>query len=240
MDGFVGTSGWHYEHWQGLFYPPELDRSRWLEHYSRRFGTVEINNSFYRMPSETAFTAWRRATPESFVFAVKASRYITHIKRLRDSRTPVDNFIARARLLGSKLGPVLYQLPPGLPRDDARLEAFLQILPRGVRHVFEFRHESWLVPEVLALLRRHSAGFCVFDMPGLQCPLAATAKFAYIRFHGSTALYSTRYTDEELAGWAERLRGLDAGVEDMYIYFNNDARAYAVENAVKLKELLER
>jgi len=193
---YIGTSGWHYDHWRYLFYPDKLPKAKWLEFYSRHFTTVELNNSFYRLPSEEAFAAWRDSSPASFTFAVKVSRFITHIKRLKNVEQPVDTFLGRAKILKDKLGPLLYQLPPNMHRNDDRLESFLSILPPGLKHTLEFRHESWLDNGVFEILRQYNTGLCVFDMPGLSCPLAATADFAYIRFHGSTGLYSSCYSDE--------------------------------------------
>ena len=239
MQYHIGTSGWHYEHWQHLFYPDKLAKAKWLEFYARHFTTVELNNSFYRLPSEQAFAAWRDSSPANFTFAVKVSRFITHIKRLKNSEEPVDTFLTRAKILGEKLGPLLYQLPPNMHRSDDKLESFLSILPQGLKHVFEFRHESWLDDKVFEILRRYNVGLCVFDMPGLTCPLVATTDFAYIRFHGSTGLYSSCYSDDELAEWARRLASLPSKVKTVYAYFNNDAEAFAVRNAMTLRDYLE-
>lgn len=236
---YIGTSGWHYKHWQGLFYPEGLSKSKWLEFYANHFDTVEINNSFYRLPSEAVFAAWHDASPSNFTFAVKVSRFITHIKRLKDSGELVAKFIARAAILGEKLGPLLYQLPTNMHRDPDRLESFLAILPRGMRHVFEFRHESWFDERIYEILQRYNIAFCVFDMPSFTCPLVATADFAYIRFHGSVGLYWSCYTDEELASWAGKLVNLAQKLKAIYIYFNNDAEAFAVKNAVTLRTSLE-
>ncbi len=236
---YIGTSGWHYEHWRGLFYPEKLAKARWLEFYAGHFTTVELNNTFYRLPSENAFDTWRNSTPADFTFAVKVSRFITHIKRLKDVGEPVERFIARAGILGNKLGPLLYQLPPNMHRNDDRLESFLSTLPRGVRHVIEFRHESWLDEGVFAILRKYNVGFCVFDMPDVTCPIVATADFAYIRLHGSTGLYFSCYSDGELMSWAKRLKNLAQSLKAVYVYFNNDAEAYAVSNARTLRTYLE-
>jgi uncharacterized protein YecE (DUF72 family) len=236
---YIGTSGWHYEHWRGLFYPEKLDKARWLEFYAGHFTTVELNNTFYRLPSENAFDTWRDSTPADFTFAVKVSRFITHIKRLKDVGEPLERFIARAQILGDKLGPLLYQLPPNMHRNDDRLESFLSTLPPVVRHVIEFRHESWLDEEVFDILRRYNVGLCVFDMPDVTCPIVATADFAYIRFHGSTGLYFSCYSDGELMSWAKRLKNLAQNLKAVYVYFNNDAEAYAVSNAKTLRAYLE-
>lgn len=231
---YIGTSGWHYEHWRGLFYPPELPKTRWLDFYARHFTTVELNNTFYRLPTEKAFTSWRESSPKGFLYTVKVSRFITHIKRLKNVDEALENFLVRARLLEDKLGPLLYQLPPNMRRNDEMLESFLSILPPGLCHVFEFRHESWLDDKVFALLQRHNAGLCVFDMPDFTCPLVATADFAYIRFHGSSGLYSSCYSDEELFDWARKISQLSQNLEAVYIYLNNDAQAFAVRNAQTL------
>ncbi len=236
---YIGTSGWVYPHWRDVFYPPKLPQSKWLEFYTGHFSTVELNNSFYRLPSEQTFSNWRATSPEGFRYAVKVSRFITHIKRLKDVAEPIETFLQRARHLNEKLGPLLYQLPPNMHRNDERLESFLQLLPKGLRHVIEFRHQSWLDEEVFDILRRHNIGFCVFDMPGLPCPLLTTADFAYIRFHGSTGLYFSRYSDEELEEWARRISRLAKDLDTVYIYFNNDAEGFAIKNAQTMAERLQ-
>jgi uncharacterized protein YecE (DUF72 family) len=235
---YIGTSGWVYPHWRGVFYPPKLPQSKWLEYYTGLFSTVELNNSFYRLPSEQAFSNWRDSSPEGFRYAVKASRFITHIKRLKDVAEPIETFIERARHLHEKLGPLLYQLPPNMHRNDERLASFLSLLPKGLRHVIEFRHQSWLDEAVLDMLRQHDIGFCVFDMPDLPCPSLATADFAYIRFHGSSGLYSSCYSDGELGEWASKISRLAKDIDTVYIYFNNDAEGYAISNAQTLASKL--
>jgi uncharacterized protein YecE (DUF72 family) len=236
---YIGTSGWHYEHWRDRFYPEKLSKPEWLEFYASHFNTVELNNSFYRLPSEAAFTTWYRSSPPHFTFAVKVSRFITHIKRLKNSEQAVENFISRVKILREKLGPLLYQLPPNMHRNDEVLEAFLANLPQGLEHVIEFRHSSWLEEKVFAILRKYKVGLCVFDMPSFTCPLVATADFAYIRFHGSSGLYFSCYSDEELAGWAKRIGTLAGELKTVYIYFNNDAEAFAVRNAKTIRGYLQ-
>jgi uncharacterized protein YecE (DUF72 family) len=233
---FIGTSGWHYDHWRGRFYPDKLGRSEWLDYYARHFRTVELNNTFYRLPSESTFASWYSKSIPNFIFAVKVSRFITHVKRLKDCGEPLTTFLDRAGILKEKLGPLLYQLPPGMHRDDSTLKAFLTILPAGLKHVFEFRHESWLDEGIFKLLGRYGAGLCVFDMPDFKCPLMATADFAYVRFHGSAGLYESCYSDTELADWAERIKNLE--VSEVYIYFNNDAEGYALDNARTIERYL--
>jgi len=236
---WVGTSGWHYDHWRERFYPRELPKPKWLEFYSRSFATVELNNSFYHLPSEKAFASWRDSSPQSFAFAVKVSRFITHLKKLRDAEEPLTNFLSRAKLLDRKLGPLLYQLPPNLHRNERLLESFLSMLPSSLSHVFEFRHQSWLVQEVFSLLRRYNIGFCIFDMPDFTTPIEVTADFAYIRFHGSSMMYGGCYSDEELTDWAQRIAGLAQDVKAVYAYFNNDAEGFAVSNALTLMRKLD-
>ncbi len=238
---WIGTSGWHYAHWRGAFYPHQLPARDWLPYYAQRFPTVELNASFYRQPKTSTWQLWRNVAPEGFRFAVKASRFLTHIRRLADPQEPLDRLLSGARLLGDRLGPLLYQLPPGFHRTQenvSRLEAFLPLLPADALHAIEFRHKSWFVDETTELLRRHGVAFCSFDMVGLECPLLATAAFAYLRFHGSEALYASNYTDEMLEGWAARLRELAREVDEMYVYFNNDALGYAIANASTLSRLL--
>ena len=235
----IGTSGWHYDDWRKRFYPEKMPKTAWLEFYTRHFPTVELNNSFYRLPSEKAFTTWREDSRQDFLFAVKVSRFITHVKRLKGVEEALEKFLAGARFLGEKLGPLLYQFPPNMHRNDQLLESFLALLPPGLQHVFEFRHPSWLEDRVFHILREHSAGFCVFDMPDFTTPVVATTSFAYLRFHGSTGLYSSCYSEEELERWAGRIAELGRGLEAVYVYFNNDTEAFAVMNAQALERLLK-
>lgn len=235
----IGTSGWVYAHWKGIFYPKELPQSRWFEHYARHFTTVEINNTFYRLPKEPTFDRWREQAPEGFIYAVKASRYITHLKHLRECTEPVGRFLGRARRLGDHLGPVLYQLPPHWGADPERLEAFARLLPQDLVHVFEFRNRHWFIDLVRQVLERYGLSFCIFSLPGAQCPLWVTGQAVYIRFHGSDWAYGGRYSREELSPWAQRIQGFLTQGHDVYAYFNNDAFGYALENARELKDMIE-
>jgi uncharacterized protein YecE (DUF72 family) len=236
----IGTSGWVYPHWRGIFYPPDLPQVRWFAHYAGLFSTVEINNTFYRLPGEEVFKGWREQAPAGFVYAIKASRYLTHVKRLKEAEEPLARLLERARLLEDHLGPVLYQLPPRWQLDLGRLEAFLALLPPDVTHVFEFRDDRWLVEPVFAALERHGAAFCIVSMPGIECPVRATAETVYIRFHGTQFLYGDRYSPEALAGWAEHIGRFLAAGRTVYAYFNNDAWAFAPQNALELREMVGR
>jgi uncharacterized protein YecE (DUF72 family) len=237
---FLGTSGWHYDHWRGQFYPPELPKKDWLAFYAQHFNSVEINYSFYHLPLESTFTNWHETVPRRFCFAVKASRYITHIKRLKDSQDSLQKFTDRAKCLKENLGPILYQFPEGFHRDDARLEEFLTLLDKKLRHVFEFRHRSWMEDNVFNLLHKYNAALCIFDMPGFTSPMEITTDFSYVRFHGKGELYSGSYPDNDLADWAAKLHQASAALKTIYIYFNNDAGGYAVQNALTLRKNLEK
>ncbi len=232
----VGTSGWTYPHWRGRFYPHSLPQRAWLAYYARHFPTVEVNYTFYRLPEATTFAAWRAAVPGTFVFAVKASRFITHLTRLRAGRGPVRRLLARAGRLGQTLGPVLFQLAPTFACDEARLAAFLAGLPPGRRYAIEFRHESWHRESVYRLLRRHRVACCVCDGPGLPRRIVRTAPFVYVRFHDSGAGRGG-YSEAQLRWWAGQIRDVSGG-RTAYLYFNNDWEAFAVRNAARLADLL--
>jgi uncharacterized protein YecE (DUF72 family) len=231
----VGCSGWNYKSWRGPFYPPTLPASAWLQHYAAHFRAVEINNSFYRLPEGSRFASWRAAVPNGFVFAVKASRFLTHMKRLHDPEEPIARLFERVTALGPTLGPVLYQLPGSMPQDLLRLETFLRALPPRVQHVLEFRHPSWYAPEVYALLERHGAALCLHDKEGSVIDGPPVGPFMYVRFHGTTGRYHGSYADETLADWARRLVEAWRGGRDVYAYFNNDPDAEAVRNAAALQ-----
>jgi uncharacterized protein YecE (DUF72 family) len=233
---WVGTSGWMYRHWRGAVYPPDLPGARWLAHYAREFDTVEINNSFYRLPSPETFDAWAGQVPRDFRFAVKASRFLTHMKKLKDPVAPLANILGHARALGPKLGPVLYQLPPRWRADVGRLREFLALLPGDVDHVLEFRDPSWYVPAVCDALAEFRVGFCQHDLRGEPTPDWVTGRVVYVRFHGPTGrAYAGRYDLNHLRSWARRVRGLPG---DVYVYFNNDEAGHAVANARELRSLL--
>jgi uncharacterized protein YecE (DUF72 family) len=234
----IGCSGWEYKHWAGDFYPADVPRTRWFQHYASVFDTVEINNTFYRLPEERTFAVWAERAPARFLYAVKASRFLTHMKKLKDPEEPLDRLFTRMGPLGRHLGPVLYQLPPGLRRDDGRLEHFLQALPRGVRHVVEFRDPSWYAEDVLQLLDRFRVALCLHDMRGSASVRERIGPFVYVRFHGATGNYGGGYSDERLEGWAGWLQAQRAQGHDVFAYFNNDVGGHAPRNALTLRRLM--
>jgi uncharacterized protein YecE (DUF72 family) len=230
----IGTSGWHYDDWAGLFYPADLPKSKWLKYYAEHFDTVEINNTFYRQPKPETFTNWRKQAPKNFLFVVKANRFITHIKRLKDAQEPLERFFEGVRLLKSNLGPILYQLPPSMHKDLDRLKAFLKVLPKKLIAVFEFRHESWFSEDAYELLKEFNAGFCIHDF--VDVPRIITSDVIYLRFHGTTGRYQGSYSKSALRGWANWVKDNIKGKKAFFAYFNNDYNAYAVHNAKTLKE----
>lgn len=233
----IGTSGFSYPHWRhGVFYPERWPAARELEYYAERFPTVELNNPFYRLPRAETFAAWSRRVPEGFVFAVKASRYITHIRRLHAAGPALRLFLRRAEKLGGKLGPILFQFPSAWRINLERLESFLPLLPPRRQFAFEFRHESWFVPPVFELLRAHGAAWCQAIRPDLPPPpKVITAPFTYLRFHSGTG-EGGNFTEAELRAWARAVRAQSRGAA-VYAYFNNDWQAFALANARRLTQL---
>ena len=232
----VGTSGWQYRDWKGAFYPDELPQRRWLDFYATRFSTVEVNNSFYRLPDGDTFERWCRETPPGFVVTVKASRFITHLKRLKDPEDPVGLLWERATRLGPRLGPILFQLPPRFPADPDRLSSFLRVLPSRMHPAFEFRDPSWHTPQVFRLLDRAGAALVWADLPGARIHLPVTAGRAYVRFHQGRP-HAAGYTADKLRRWADRISELELG--EGWLYFNNDPGGAAPRDAVRLRTLLE-
>ncbi|WP_295878954.1 DUF72 domain-containing protein [uncultured Thiohalocapsa sp.] len=235
---YIGTSGWSYDHWVGPFYPEHLPVDQRLAHYAGRLPSAEINNSFYQLPSEATLAHWRAAVPEGFVFSAKASRWIAHMKKLKDPADTLPPFLERMAALDPKLGPVLFQLPPRWHRNTRRLAAFLDTLDRLDRRrrwVFELRDHSWLTADTLALLRGHNAAFCIYELDGFATEHAVTADFVYIRLHGPDGPYRGRYDDAALDAWASRIRDWLGGDLDVYCYFDNDEAGHAVQNALALE-----
>jgi uncharacterized protein YecE (DUF72 family) len=233
----IGCSGWQYRHWRADFYPAELPQHEWLDYYAQRFDTVEINNTFYRLPDAATFAAWGRRVPRGFLYAVKASRFLTHMKKLKDPEEPIARFFTRAKRLGGTFGPLLYQLPPRWPVNLERLETFLKALPRRRRHAIEFRDPSWYADEVFALLERHNVTVCVHDMAGSASGRLAIGPFVYVRFHG-VQKYSGRYDDRTLDAWADWLAACARAGKPIYAYFNNDTGGHAPRDAVRLREMV--
>lgn len=233
----IGTSGWHYDHWRGIFYPAELRPAQRLAFYARHFDSVEINNTFYRLPAEKTVQTWFDTTPEHFCFAVKAGRFITHMKKLQQPEAGLARMAPALKALGTKCGPVLFQLPPRWKKNTQRLAQFLASLPEALPCAFEFRDTSWHHPDIYALLRQHNAAFCIYDLAGFCAPLELTANFAYMRLHGPDRAYAGSYSSKALRQWAAHIRRWQ-DLKQVYVYFDNDEAAYAVRNALSLKELL--
>ncbi len=234
----IGTSGWHYKHWVGPFYPAGMPSAKMLSFYVERFDSVELNNSFYHLPKKSSLENWRDSTPEGFRFAVKGSRFITHMKKLKDPEQALKRFFDCAEILEPKLGPILFQLPPNWELDAERFETFLNALPDHHRYAFEFRNASWSVPQIYDLLGRHRAAYCIFDLAGTQSPMEVTTDFAYIRLHGPGGKYQGSYSDPALSKWAERITKWKSELNSVYVYFDNDDSGYAAHDALRLKELL--
>lgn len=241
---YVGTSGFTYAHWGGgVFYPADLAQTKWLEYYSQHFTTVEINASFYHLPKRTVFENWHRRTPKNFVFSVKGSRFITHVKKIRGTSEPLERFFAAVSGLSEKLQVVLWQLPPGLRANPEILKGFLELIRRhpvgrATRQAFEFRHESWFTEDIYAVLRSFGACLSIAHSRRFPCAEELTADFVYLRFHGGSALYASNYSRRELAVWAKKCKTWLKEGKDIYAYFNNDVGGYAVANAKTLTKLL--
>lgn len=237
----IGTSGWSYSGWRGPLYPPDLATKDWLSFYATRFATAEINTSFYRTPTLEAVTAWREQTPREFAFAWKASKFITHWKRLTER---CENSIAlmqtRFELLGPKLAVVLFQLPPQFARNAERLDAFLAMLPPRYRYAFEFRHKSWYDHEVLALLRARNVALCISDHGDAPAPWLATARHVYVRGHGPSGRYHGSYSGRTLQRWAKAILKWQSERRDVFVYFDNDQKAAAPKDAVRLIRMIAR
>jgi uncharacterized protein YecE (DUF72 family) len=238
MTIFIGTSGWHYGHWRGPFYPDDLTPEQMLRFYSTQFEAVEVNSSFYRLPQRATLLVWKEATPDCFVFAFKASRYLTHMKKLTDAGDALAAMLERARVLGPKLGPVLFQLPPRWRVDVDRLRQFLAILPRDIRAAFEFRDPSWFSDAVYESLRESAAGFCIYDLGGTTSRQIVTSDLAYVRLHGPGGPYQGLYDTGTLSNWADSISAWNAEGRDVYCFFDNDEHGYATRNARELRALL--
>ena len=233
----IGTSGWSYPHWEGVFYPPCLPQKKWLLYYSQFFDTVEINSSFYHLPRATTFSKWKESTPSGFIFSVKASRYITHIKKMKEVEEPLNRFYEVARELGDRLGPLLFQFPPQLKFNREIFSSFVELLSSDFRYVFEFRNESFFAGEVYEILKEKDICLCFSDTPSFPYQEVVTSSFIYLRLHGHGSLYTDFYSEEELKEWGAKIR-FWLGERDVYCYFDNDYEGFAVKNAQRLKEIL--
>ena len=240
MTARIGTSGWSYDHWENVLYPPGMPSRDRLAAYVSRFDTVELNASFYRWPRDTTFSGWRRRLPAGFALSVKAPRGLTHAKKLYAPEVWIERIARCWHELGDRRAVLLVQLPPNLERDDSRLEYFLAALPDWIRVAVELRHPSWNDDAVFSLLERHGAAYCVMSGAGLPCILRATAPFVYLRLHGPDhdSLYGGSYSDRDLAWWADRIREWSASAHEVYVYFNNDGGGNAVRNAETLRRML--
>lgn len=235
----IGTSGWQYKHWRGTFYPEDVKVKDHFTYYQKYFDTIEINNSFYRIPAKETFEKWKNQVNPDFNYVVKANRFITHMKKLHDTEDVLNNFLANAAALGNKLSVILFQLPPGWQVNTQRLESFLKLLPKDVRCTFEFRNETWYTHEVYALLEKYNCAFCIYHLAGHLSPLKVTANFVYVRLHGPGGKYQGSYSADALNEWAGRCKQWAAEGKDVYVYFDNDDNGYTAFNAISLKKLTE-
>ncbi len=236
----IGTSGWHYGHWEGPFYPDKTPSEKYLEYYSKFFNTVEINSSFYRMPDKETVREWRDTTPERFIFSVKASRYITHMKKLKDPEAAVSYLISTVSLLRNKLGPILFQLPPKWHVNPERLESFIESLPHGYSYAFEFRDTSWFNDNIYEILEKHNTAFCIYEIGGIRSPRIVTGDIVYVRLHGPDGPYRGEYKTSSLEEWADSISAWAKQGKKIFCYFDNDEAGYAPRDAMRLLDILAR
>ena len=236
---YIGTSGWHYEHWKGSFYPKNLPDRDMLKYYINHFCCVEINNSFYKLPQKKTIVTWYNAVPENFIFALKGSRYITHMKKLKNSRESSLQFLERVNVLENKLGPILFQLPPRWKCNPERLNEFLEGLPRVYRYAFEFRDPSWFNQKVYSILKTHHAAFCIYDFNQRQSPKEITTDFVYLRLHGPSGPYEGSYSRTDLSRLTEDFCAWVKKRIKIYCFFDNDQEGYAAQDAIKLQKMTE-
>ena len=235
----VGTSGWHYEDWAGPFYPKDLSKRDFLAYYAEHFDTVEINNSFYQLPKKETLKAWRKTVPPGFLFTVKASRYITHMKKLKDAHDALSSFLKRVEALGDKLGPILFQLPPKWHFNPDRFYDFLEALPPEHRYAFEFRDLSWQDSKAYEAMKLFGIAFCIYDLEGYLAPKEITADFIYIRLHGPGDAYRGKYDVQTLSGWVGAFSAWSNQGNEVFCYFDNDEAGYAAQNAMRLQEMMK-
>lgn len=233
----IGTSGWNYKHWKENFYPSDLPQKKWLEFYFQHFKTVELNNSFYRLPEVKTFDNWRNSTPDDFIFSVKASRYITHIKKLNDKES-LQEFLKRARHLKEKLGPILFQLPPGWKFNEERFFSFIKVLPKKYKYTFEFRNDTWWNDKVLNALNENNIAFCIYEIGGKITAREVTADFIYVRLHGPGAPYQGSYSSDILKDWSDFFSKMKKKGKEIWCYFDNDQKGFAADNASQLQKII--
>ncbi len=236
----IGTSGWYYRHWLGPFYPKNLAKKDFLSFYSQKFLTAEINNTFYKVPQKQTLLNWKNEVPAHFIFSAKASQYITHMKKLKDPQEPVARFFSQIEALGEKLGPILFQLPPHWKINPSRLDFFLKSLPSQYKYVFEFRDPSWFHEDTYSILKEQGAAFCIYDFNRRLSPKEVTAEFIYIRLHGPDRPYQGQYDKKNLSGWAESISEWKKQGKDVFCYFDNDQLGYAAQDALHLKQILDK
>jgi uncharacterized protein YecE (DUF72 family) len=237
---YIGTSGWKYKHWDTSFYPEDLKKTAQLMYYQSKFNTVELNNSFYRQPQGSQFVKWKNAVGSSFLYAVKANRYFTHLKKLKVEPESVHAFLESVACLDEKLGPILFQLPPHWKINSERLSYFIKLLPTSYRYAFEFRNRTWYCEEIYAILKANNCAFVIYELDGHLSPLEVTADFVYIRLHGPGAKYQGSYTDHALKRWAAHCEEWKKQDKTVYLYFDNDQAGYAAFNAITLLDLLKK
>ncbi|MCF7888205.1 MAG: DUF72 domain-containing protein [Candidatus Omnitrophica bacterium] len=234
----IGTSGWHYKHWANKFYPKNLKLAQFFDYYLEKLNTVEINNSFYQLPKKSTLQQWNKKAPKNFIFSIKASRYITHLKKLKDPKESTKKFFKAIKPLGKKIGPILFQLPLAWKLNAERLENFLKILPKDYKYSFEFRNQQWFDNKVYRLLEKYNAAFCIYDLAGNLSPKKVTADFIYIRLHGPGEAYQGDYSKRKLKNWAKQFSHWQKKKKEVFCYFDNDQAAYAAKNALELQDIV--
>ena len=235
---YIGTSGWSYKHWKGNFYPGDIRQKEHFDYFKKFFKTVELNNPFYHLPPKQTFVNWKEAVADDFIYAVKASRFITHMKKLKDPTESLANFMGNVVGLGEKLAVILFQLPPGWQINTERFKEFLEKLPKGHRYTFEFRNTTWYEEEIYKLLEQYNYAFCIYELAGHMSPFKVTADFVYIRLHGPGDKYQGSYNEEALHSWAGKCKSWAKEGKDVFVYFDNDEKGYAAFNAIRLNELV--
>jgi uncharacterized protein YecE (DUF72 family) len=240
IKNFIGTSGYYYFHWKGIFYPEDLSSTKFLKYYIQYFDTLELNSTFYHIPKESTIKQWKNNVPEKFIISIKANKNITHIKRLKNAETEINEFMRKIALLQKKLGVILFQLPPSLKKDLTILKDFINLLNTGkMKFAIEFRHDSWLDDSVYEVLKEKNIAFCISDSPYYPFAEEITADFTYIRFHGHESLYASNYSNADLKSYAEKIKKWNGKGISSFCYFNNDFGGFAVKNALYLRELVK-